>query len=141
MAVKVNSPGWSVRSGLAATRGGGAAAGSGLREDFIPAGARTEEVVLAPPAPARGGPAAPGPLDLSVDLAADEAAVLAVRHPSGALTFHAPRESTRATRGKVGEARFIVPVRPMPTGDGMATRGFLSAALKAVVVKVSDTVV
>src|SRR5512147_3180768 len=100
MAVKVNSPGWIVRSGSTATRGAGAAAISGLPPAFVPAGARTEEVAVTPPSPARGGPSTPGPLDLSVDLAPGEDAVLAVRHPSGALTFHAPRETARGTRGR-----------------------------------------
>ena len=141
MAVKVNSPGWSVRAGSTATRGAGAAAITGLPPAFVPAGAQTEEVVVTPPSPARGAPSTPGPLDLSVDLAPGEDAVLAVRHPSGALTFHAPRETARAMRGRGGEARFIVPVRPTPPPEGAATRGLVSAVLKAVVVKVSDAVV
>ena len=43
-----------------------------------------------------------GPLDISCDLAAGEAAVLVLRYPSGALTFHAPQESTRRSRGGSG---------------------------------------
>jgi CHAT domain-containing protein len=140
MAVKLHSPGWSVRTG-STTRGAGGAVPMGLPPAFVPAGAETEEVIVTPPAPARGAPSTPGPLDLSVDLAPGEAAVLAVRHPSGALTFHAPRETARATRGRGGEARFIVPVRPAAPPEGAATRGLVSTVLKAVVVKVSGAVV
>ena len=138
MAVKLNSPGWTTRGVV--TRGARVAV-DGLPSAFVPVGARTEEVVVVPPAPARGAPSAPGPLDLSVDLGPGEAAVLAVRHPSGALTFHPPRETTRRARSGPGDARFIVPVRPAAPPDGAATRGIVSAALKVVVVKVADEVI
>ena len=80
---------------------------------------------------------APGPLDISCDLAAGEAAVLVLRHPSGALTFHAPQESTRRTRGGGGQARFIVPVRSAPSST---TRGLADKVIKAVLVKVAKAV-
>src|SRR5690242_13926729 len=96
MAVRSNSPEWSVHRG-ATTRGAGAAI-SGLPSAFVPEGAETEEVVAVPRPAVRGARPAPAALDLSVDLGPGEAAVLAVRHASGALTFHAPRDTTR-TRG------------------------------------------
>ena len=139
MAVKVNSPGWTARR-AAAMRGAGAVR-PGLPPEFVPAGAVTEEIVVTPTPATRGAGDAPRTLDLSVDLAPGQAAVLAVRHPSGALTFHAPRESIRPTRGRAGEVRFIVPLRPLAPGEGEATRGPLSAAVKAIVVTVADTVV
>jgi CHAT domain-containing protein len=139
MAIKLNASDWTVRAGV--TRGAAAAVAPGLRADFVPDGATTEEVVVAPRPAVRGAGAAPGALDLSVDLAPGEAAVLAVRHPSGALTFHAPIESTRTTRGGPAESRFVVQVRPAPPEAGPATRGLVSAAVKAVVVKIGKKAV
>jgi CHAT domain-containing protein len=137
MAVRSNNH-WRIRP-AAATRGA-AAALSGLPPEFVPAGAETEEFVAEPAPTARGAALDSGALDISVDLAPDEAAVLVVRHPSGALTFHPPRESVRRTRGGPAEARFVVPIRPATPGEGPATRGFVSTALKAVVVKIADSV-
>ena len=138
MAIKSYSRDWTVRG---TTRG--RAVGSvvpGLPPDFIPDGADTEEAIVAQQPATRGRATEPRALDLAVDLAPGEAAVLAVRHPSGALTFHAPSESTR-TRGGPAEARFIVPIRPAVAGEGPVTRGFMTTMVKAVVVKVSDKVV
>jgi CHAT domain-containing protein len=137
MAIKSNSRDWTIQPG-ATTRGAGASI-SGLPRAFVPEGAETEEVIAAPRPAIRGAAAAPTALDISVDLAPDEAAVLAVRHPSGALTFHAPRESTR-TRGGPAEARFVVPVRPAAPGERLATRGIVTTAIKAVVVTITKKV-
>jgi CHAT domain-containing protein len=79
----------------------------------------------------------PGPLDMSCDLAPGETAVLVLRYPSGALTFHAPQESTRRSRGGGGQARFVVPVR---SARSSTSRGLVSAAIKAVLVKVAKAV-
>ena len=58
-------------------------------------------------------------------------AVLAIRHPSGALTFSLPIDS--ASRGLRGpsQVRFQVPVRQP------ATRGIVGQAVKAIVIKVA----
>ena len=113
MAIKVNAPDWSIQR-AATTRGVGAVV-PGLPPAFVPDGAETEEFVAQPRPAVRGAGAVAGALDISIDLAPGEAAVLAVRHPSGALTFHAPRETTSRTRGGPAEVRFIVPIRATRT--------------------------
>src|ERR1700752_3435541 len=128
MTITVNSPDWDIRSG-AATRGAGAAI-PGLPREFLTESTGTEEVVAEPRPATRGGAAEPGAVDTGCRLAPGEAAVLAVRHPSGALTFHAPRETSR-TRGGPAEVRFIAPVRVAePGGDLTTSRGLLSKAVK-----------
>jgi CHAT domain-containing protein len=139
MAIKVNAPNWSIQR-AAATRGVGAVV-PGLPPAFVPDGAETEEFVAQPRPAVRWAGAAPGALDISIDVAPGEAAVLAVRHPSGALTFHAPRETTSRTRGGPAEVRFIVPIRATGPSDTPASRGIVSKAVKAIVVKVADRVV
>jgi len=134
MPVQVNSPGWRVRS---TTRGGPAVASAvpGLPREFLTEDSHVSDEVVLEPAPAtRARPGAAGPVDLRVDVEPDRVAVLAVRHPSGALTFHRPVEST--TRGARGpsQARFQVTIR---TGGAPATRGIVSQVAKAVVVKVA----
>jgi hypothetical protein len=54
-----------------------------------------------------------GPLDVSADIAADEVAFLAVRHPSGALTFHLPTTSSGETAPR--NPRFVVDDRSHAT--------------------------
>src|SRR4029453_89518 len=139
MAIKVNAPNWSIQR-AATTRGVGAVV-PGLPPAFVPDGAETEEFVAQPRPAVRGAGAAPGALDISIDVAPGEAAVLAVRHPSGALTFHAPRETTSRTRGGPAEVRFIVPIRATGPSDTPTSRGIVSKAVKAIVVKVADRVV
>ena len=80
-----------------------------------------------------------GALDFSYDLADGEAAVMAIRYPSGALTFHMPVESTRRGAGKTGEVRFSVNIRSTDVETGR--RGVISQAVKAVLVKVGKVVV
>jgi hypothetical protein len=86
--------------------------------------------VLEPTAPIRGAQRAPGGLDISYDLTPGKTAILTVRHPSGALTFHVPVESV--TRGASGpsQARFQVGLRRT------ATRGLIGKAVKAIVIEV-----
>jgi hypothetical protein len=86
----------------------------------------------------RGEAGAPGALDFSYDLADGEAAVLAIRHPSGALTFHTPVQS--ASRGPMqpNQVRFVVTVRSADSGT--KTRGIASKAIKAVLIKVGKVV-
>ena len=140
MAITVNSSDWNVQR-ASTVRGAGAAAPI-LPPSFVPDGARTEAFVAEPRPAVRGAAAEPGALDVTTDVAPGEVAVLAVRHPSGALTFHAPRESTSRSRGGPAEVRFIVPIRPTPAeSDASATRGIISKTVKAVVVKITDRVV
>lgn len=133
MAIQVNSPGWRIRP---ATRGAAAVSNSlaSLPREFLTDDSRvSDEVVLDPAPPTRGRAAAGGPIDLTVDVEPGQMAVLALRHPSGALTFHRPVASTsRGARGP-SQARFQVAVR----SSSSATRGLGGQALKAIVVKVA----
>jgi hypothetical protein len=122
MAIKLHSQDWNQQR-VGTTRGLGAAVIPGLPPAFVPEGAETEEIVAEPRPAVRGAGARPGALDLTCDLKLGEAAVLAVRHPSGALTFHAPRESVSRTRGGPTEVRFIGgPKRPRRRGAGEPRR-------------------
>ena len=113
--------------------------------EFLQAsGVRVEEVLEAVPAPAAARRAAPPDLVLDVDVKPGEEALLAIRHPSGALTFH-PSEtrvtapSRRGARAAGGAARFHIAIRH----DGAASgrRGVLSNAVKVVVVKIGQAAV
>jgi CHAT domain-containing protein len=64
-------------------------------------------------------------------------AVLAIRRPSGALTFHPPVETTRDRNG--GELTFRVTVSALPSDD--AARGVVDIAVKAILVKIKDAAV
>jgi CHAT domain-containing protein len=140
MAVKLNSPGWDIQRS-ATTRGLGAAI-PGLPPEFLTEAKDTEEFLAQPRPAVRGAPAAPSALDVSCELAPGETAVLVLRHPSGALTFHAPRAATSRTRGGPVEVRFIAPVRPDVSGTELTpSRGLVSKAVKAIVVKVADAAI
>ncbi len=136
MPIQLNSPGWRIRS---ATRGAPAVGSTPpdlppwlLSEDSRIA----EEVVLDPAPTTRGQPASGAVLDLSCDVEPGQAAILAIRQPSNALTFHLPVQSTsRGLRGP-SQARFQVAIRQSPT----TTRGLAAQAIKATVVKVAQLV-
>jgi hypothetical protein len=65
----------------------------GLPANFLPEGSGVvEEFSAVSETPSRGLRGEPGALDFSYDLAAGDSALLALRHPSGALTFHLPVE-------------------------------------------------
>jgi CHAT domain-containing protein len=140
MAIKVNSPDWNVQRATT-TRGAGAVV-STLPPAFVPEGAKTEEFAAEPRPAVRGAGVAPGALDITSDLAPDEVAVLVIRHPSGALTFHPPRETVSRTRGGPAEVRFVVPIRPSGLVGGVGTsRGVVSKAIKGVIVKIGGQIV
>ena len=109
----------------------------GLPDQFLTAESTIDDEVVLQPSPTRDGAPPAAAVDLSCDLGPGEGAVLVVRRTSGALTFHAPAETVRPTRGGRGTVRFIV-AAPPPTS---ASRGLLSLAIKAIVVKVKDAVV
>ena len=140
MAIKLLSQDWNKKQ-TGTTRGQGGDAILGLPSSFVPEGAEIEEIVAQPQAAVRGAQPQPGPLDLTCDLKQGEAAVLAVRHPSGALTFHAPHESVRLTRGGPTQVRFIVALPSATDQELPASRSFISKAVKAVVVKVAGKIV
>ncbi len=140
MAIKLRSHDWN-QAQIGVTRGLGSVVIPGLPPSFVPDGAEIEEIVVEPQPAVRGALPQPGPLDLTCDLRPGEAAVLAVRHPSGALTFHAPRESVGRTRGGPIEVRFIVAPPIMTDEEASTSRGLLSKTVKAIVVKVAGKVV
>ena len=136
MPLQINSPGWKIKR-VAGSRGVARAAAvdlPGLPAEFLTPQSRVaEEVVLEPAAATRGREAAaPAGLDLSYDLEPGQTAILAIRHPSGALTFHVPVQAT--TRGMRGpsQVRFQVHLRQS------TTRGLIGQAIKAIVVKVAE---
>ena len=137
MAVRINSPGWQVRRASSARGTVRAAADelAGLPPEFLTSQSSVaEEATLQPAAANRGRGATAGlvdGIDLTCDLVPGHVAVLAVRHPSGALTFSLPIDSaSRGVRGP-SQVRFQVPVRRA------ATRGLAGQAVKAIVIKVA----
>jgi CHAT domain-containing protein len=82
--------------------------------------------------------ATPGPLDFSYNLADGEAAILSIRHPSGALTFHLPVPSASRGIAPPNSVRFVVPV---PSSEAATkTRGLVDQAVKAILIKVGKVV-
>ena len=114
MPFQLNSPGWKIR-GVRASRGvarDGIVDLPGLPPEFLTdASGVAEEIILEPRSATRGREAGSDGLDLTYDLEPGQTAMLAIRHPSGALTFHLPVQST--SRGKRGPSRvrFQVAVR------------------------------
>ncbi len=136
MPIKLNSPAWRI-AGNGMARGSARPSSvtlSSVPAEFLPDQAKVEEVILEPvPAASTRGQGLPGSagLDFSYDLEPREAAVLAIRHPSGALTFHPPVQSTsRDSRGPI-QVRFQVTIRQR------TTRGIVGQAVKVIVVKVA----
>src|SRR5262245_7308999 len=133
MPIRINSPGWRVKR-AATSRGAAQASASdlpGVPSEFLAPGSRVAEEAVLEPAPAVRGREAGGSVDLTYDVGPGQTAILAIRHQSGALTFHPPVQSTsRGARGP-SEVRFHVPLRQQ------ATRGLVGKAIKAIVIKVA----
>ena len=125
-------------------RGGGAGKTATVPDEFLQAsGVSVADAfdATSPPVGARRG-AGPPELVIDVDLKPGEAGVLAIRHPSGALTFHVgePPVGRRGTqRVRQSSLRFQVPVRRVGSSSGR--RGIVGSALKGVVVKVGKAAV
>src|SRR5262249_45859875 len=104
--LRVNTSDWTVqpsrtRVSRGATTRGTTDAQAGFPRDFLTTeSVVAEEVTATPQATMRGRGGAPRPLDVSYDVRPGEAAILAVRHPSGALTFHRPVQATGGSRGR-----------------------------------------
>src|SRR5512143_2388291 len=114
-----NQDGWTLRRVPAAAprkRRGGAVQPA-IPPAFLQSPAvRVDEVLDATPSPAAAARrGAPPDLVLDVDLEPGEASVIAIRHPSGALTFHSSAERVsapgRRRRAAAPSARFRIPVR------------------------------
>lgn len=110
-----------------------------LKSDSI----RVDEVLHATPR-ATARRALPMDLELEVDLESGESSLLAIRHPSGALTFHRSiRGVERAGRRGASAAatqRFRVPVRH-GSGSGARRGAGLSSVFKIVVLKFAKAAV
>src|SRR5262249_13794393 len=137
----VESPDWTVERSPSPrpVRGlprGRTDARAGFRADFLTTESTVaEELTATPRAATRGRAGAPGPLDVSYDVGAGETAVLAIRHPSGALTFHRSEQPARRSRGGPARVRFVVGVSSVARPS--ATRGRVDRAIKAFIVKVA----
>lgn len=133
MAITVNSPGWKVRP---ATRGStaGDPAFAPLPPDLLAPDARiVDESIVERTPPSRG--ATPSDrLDVSYDIAPDRVAYVAVRHASGALTFHLPIRSDMRGGGS-STVRFEIVTRDR------TTRGLASTAIKAILVEARKMVI
>lgn len=141
MPVQLNSRNWSIQESVASR---GLRAAAALTEPDFPKVFLTEqsgvatEFIAQPGAPTRGQAITPGALDFSYDLADGEAAILAIRHPSGALTFHLPVESVSRSLRQPNQVRFVVTVRS--TDEATGTRGIVTKAIKATLIKVGKAV-
>lgn len=106
-------------------------------------GVKVEDVIEAAPRDGGQRRGAPSELALEVDLKPGEASILAIRHPSGALTFHPSADRVARSgrrRGPGAEvARFRIPIRG--GGENTGRRGVLSQAIKVVVLKVTKAAV
>ncbi len=135
--IQSNSRDWTIQETTSAR---GAARRSAAAEPAFPDSFLTNEsevaqqFVATPTATARRSLAPTGPLDFTYPLAEGESAILAIRHPSGALTFHLPVESTRRGAGQPDEVHFVVSVNSVDVETGR--RGIVSKAIKAVLIKV-----
>src|ERR1051325_2982317 len=79
---------------------------------------------------------------LQVQTTGDEAALVVLRHPSGAITFHPSVSSAPARRSAAGAGsvhHFHIPVRQAQTPEGR--RNIVTKAIKAVVLKVAKPVI
>jgi CHAT domain-containing protein len=133
MPIQIQSPGWKVRR-LAASRSAAAKAApdlTGLPPEFLTAGSSVAEEAVIEPAATRTRAAAAGAVDLTYDVEPGHTAILAIRHQSGALTFHPPVQSvSRSARGP-SQIHFRVEL------NQPATRGLVGSAIKAIVIKVA----
>jgi hypothetical protein len=132
------SHGWRIAPLAARKTRSGAASATDSMVDRLVAGGRLElvQALAATAAPQRGlSPA----LALDVDSGPDELLILAVRHPSGALSFHLPvhTERRRGTRGRATH-RFSVPISSQSAES--ARRGLLGLAIQAFILKVAGKI-
>ena len=115
--IQLNSTDWSTQKPVTfrGVRSADAAPPSDFPGSFLTEDSKVALEFSAQPKAAtrdKAGQAAPaGPLDFSCDLAPGEAAILAIRHPSGALTFHLPVQATSRGLRQSSQVRFVVNVR------------------------------
>ena len=140
MPIQLNSPAWSIQRKPASRRSRSAAAVTppDFPAEFLTEESEVADEFVAQPKPAtRGQPEAPAALDVSYDVSPGETAVLSIRHPSGALTFHLPVQSTSRGGRQPTQVRFVVTVRSADVTTG--TRGLATKAIKVIVIKVAKS--
>ncbi|HYM62630.1 MAG TPA: CHAT domain-containing protein [Thermoanaerobaculia bacterium] len=126
-------------------RGAAAEAAIPIPSEFLQSdGVRVDKVLDAtPPSPTAERRASPPDLVVKTDLLPGESAILAIRHPSGALTFHPSTErvspSSRRGTAVSAVAVFRVPMRRSEPEAGR--RGVVAKALKAVVIKIAKAAI
>ena len=138
--IQLNSSDWSIRRGVA-SRGSSSTANisSDMPAEFLtPESKVVEEFVAESKAATRGRYATPGALDFSYDLGEGEAAILTLRHPSGALTFHRPIQQASRGLSQANRVRFVVTVRSTDAATGR--RGIADKVVKAILIKVGKVV-
>ena len=138
------SDGWDVRA-TGAARGGRRAA-SEPPDPFLASLTGTkrwqiEQTLTATPK-ARRGDGTPAPLTVDVEGGTDDIYVVMTRYASGAIRFHMPSEPARRgkRRGTRTVYRFSIPVPAAPVPEAGGRRGFISAAIKTVVLKVAGKI-
>jgi CHAT domain-containing protein len=139
MPIQIQSPGWKVKrvaaSRVRARRRGAAPKATpdlpGLPPEFLTAGSSVTEEAVLEPAATRTRAAAASAVDLSCDVEPGHTAILAIRHQSGALTFHPPVQSVSRTARGPSQIQFKVQL------NQPATRGLVGNAIKAIVIKVA----
>src|SRR5262245_14504562 len=103
MTIQLNSPAWRIAGTARARRSARSVSPvlTSIPPEFLSDESKVaEEVLLEPAGPLRGQVQGTAGLDLSYNVEPGQTAILAVRHSSGALTFHRPIESTaRGMRG------------------------------------------
>jgi CHAT domain-containing protein len=139
--IQFNTPDWSIQSKIV-SRGSRSAAGVAPPDfppDFLTEESEvTEQFIAEPRTETRGQLGTPGALDFSCDLGDGETAILSIRHPSGALTFHLPVESASRGLRQPNQVRFVVTVRSTDVATGK--RGIVSKVIKATLIKVGKVV-
>ena len=100
-----------------------------------------EQTLIATPK-VRRGEAVAAPLTLDVEGAPDDIYVVMTRYASGAVRFHMPSEPARRGRRRGSRTlyRFSIPVPAAPAPEAGVRRGFISSAIKTVVLKVAGKV-
>jgi len=139
--IQINTPDWSIQSKIVSR--GSRSAATVAPPDFPPhflteESDVAEQFVSEPKTATRGELRTPGALDFSYDLADGEAAILSIRHPSGALTFHVPVQSASRGLRQPNQVRFVVTVRSTDVATGK--RGLATKLVKATLIKVSKVV-
>ena len=143
--LRTTAVGGSRRSARGArTRRAAADTAEAIPPEFLAPEVSIDRVMEATPTATRRSAGVPM-VDLTVVPDANETYALAIRHPSGALTFHAPDLEVGRRRGRAAGAvsfRFRVALRggSVP-GDRRSIAGAVVSAVKVVVLKVANKVV